>query len=513
MQPPDTAADDINLFKTLAATVDGSLLADVMGDADQDDTAMRLGEVENVVSQSLRALPKGEIAIRATATERPRFRIDEEAKAARDRLDDARSEKKAEIVLAGRKREDMIVERKAQARAVEAHHKTSSVDQSRPGIPSVTGASPSAAAVPSAKPLGVVREAPSTGDTSATGSTNEEDKAGSETKAVASTAEADAARANDYVVGHSGQTVPGTDPVAIPEAAGDADQGRNRSGDGSADSDHEPGGEGEPGAQSARENTLSPSAHPGAAPAAPDRAGLIGPVSAGDASTGVDGVGGSAIDRAASVGRSTNLKAEAIEDGKEGKAEDSGEVVAFQSGDAKAADPAGALPTGSNPAPQTPAAALSPGSAPVPHQGLPVPLGAVPMTIGLRSLSGSNHFEIRLDPVDLGRIDVRLEIDKERGTVTTKVVVERPETLALLRRDADNLQQALSQAGLDPGAGISLSLSGDDASRQGASGDRPYDGRHTDGDGRPAAQTSAIQAIDLAAPRMLRGIAGIDIRI
>jgi flagellar hook-length control protein FliK len=137
------------------------------------------------------------------------------------------------------------------------------------------------------------------------------------------------------------------------------------------------------------------------------------------------------------------------------------------------------------------------------------------MTIGLRSLAGSSHFEIRLDPVDLGRIDVRLEIDKEKGTVTTKVVVERPETLALLRRDADNLQQALSQAGLDPGAGISLSLRDDGASGGAGSGDRPFDkAQPDDGDRRRASQTSALPpAIELTAQRMLRGIAGIDIRI
>ncbi|MFC6740326.1 flagellar hook-length control protein FliK [Methylobacterium tardum] len=60
------------------------------------------------------------------------------------------------------------------------------------------------------------------------------------------------------------------------------------------------------------------------------------------------------------------------------------------------------------------------------------------------------EFQIRLDPVELGRIDVKLEIDKARGTVTTHLVVDRPETLAMLQRDAGQLQQALSQAGLDP---------------------------------------------------------------
>ncbi len=68
---------------------------------------------------------------------------------------------------------------------------------------------------------------------------------------------------------------------------------------------------------------------------------------------------------------------------------------------------------------------------------MPVPLGAVPMTIGLRALSGSNNFEIRLDPKDLGRIEVNLAIDTGTNTVQATLMVDRPETLALLQRDAE----------------------------------------------------------------------------
>lgn len=180
--------------------------------------------------------------------------------------------------------------------------------------------------------------------------------------------------------------------------------------------------------------------------------------------------------------------------------------------------PDGAAAAAPGPASAGSASSAVVGTAPAPaqHQGPPVPLGAVPMTIGLRSLAGSSHFEIRLDPVDLGRIDVSLDIDKDAGTVTTRLVVDRPETLALLQRDAGNLQEALSQAGLDPGAaGISLSLRGD-----GPADGRGSDGRNPDGrggTGRPGAAASDPTAqptsSDSVAPRMLHGIAGIDIRI
>ncbi|WP_227439935.1 flagellar hook-length control protein FliK, partial [Methylobacterium sp. W2] len=106
-------------------------------------------------------------------------------------------------------------------------------------------------------------------------------------------------------------------------------------------------------------------------------------------------------------------------------------------------------------------------------QAAPVPLGAVPMTIGLRSLAGSNRFEISLDPKDLGRIDVNLDIDKDSGTVTAHLTVDRPETLALLQRDVGNLQQALSQAGFDAGeAAINLSLRSDTGSNGGNGAER-----------------------------------------
>ncbi|MFD1302851.1 flagellar hook-length control protein FliK [Methylobacterium marchantiae] len=172
--------------------------------------------------------------------------------------------------------------------------------------------------------------------------------------------------------------------------------------------------------------------------------------------------------------------------------------------------PSAPAPLANNAAPVADTGAASPQA-----QSAPVPLGAVPMTIGLRSLAGSNRFEIRLDPKDLGRIDVNLDIDKDNGTVTAHLVVDRPETLALLQRDAGNLQQALSQAGFEAtDASINLSLRSDTGSdgRNGAERDR--------GSGREGA--SGAPGSDLKDPRLsidamplriLRGLGGIDIRI
>jgi len=60
-----------------------------------------------------------------------------------------------------------------------------------------------------------------------------------------------------------------------------------------------------------------------------------------------------------------------------------------------------------------------------------VPLSGLAMEIAASAKSGKSRFEIRLDPADLGRIDVRIDVDRN-GQVTSHLTVERPETLSLL---------------------------------------------------------------------------------
>jgi flagellar hook-length control protein FliK len=76
-----------------------------------------------------------------------------------------------------------------------------------------------------------------------------------------------------------------------------------------------------------------------------------------------------------------------------------------------------------------------------------VPLSGLAVEIATHADAGRNHFEIRLDPPDLGRINVKLDIDRH-GNVTTHLLVDRVETLDLLKRDASSLERALQQAGL-----------------------------------------------------------------
>jgi len=99
------------------------------------------------------------------------------------------------------------------------------------------------------------------------------------------------------------------------------------------------------------------------------------------------------------------------------------------------------------PANQT-AANLTGISAPVAMPtGAPIALTDLPLAIALQTKSGKSRFTIRLDPPELGRIDVRLDIDT-RSSVTLRLVAERPETLDLLRRDGAHIERALQDAGL-----------------------------------------------------------------
>lgn len=96
----------------------------------------------------------------------------------------------------------------------------------------------------------------------------------------------------------------------------------------------------------------------------------------------------------------------------------------------------------------------------------PVPLSGVAVEIAAFARSGKSRFEIRLDPADLGRIDVRIDVDRD-GRVTSHLTVEKPETLSMLRQDAPQLQRALDDAGFKSGdSGLQFSLRDQSSSGQ-----------------------------------------------
>jgi len=143
--------------------------------------------------------------------------------------------------------------------------------------------------------------------------------------------------------------------------------------------------------------------------------------------------------------------------------------------------------------------------------GSAVPLSGLAIEIASSVQSGKTRFEVRLDPADLGRIDVRIDVDRN-GQVTSHLTVEKPETLSMLRQDAPQLQQALNDAGLKTGSGgLQFSLRDQSSSGQNSnynqSGGQPQRLVISEDDSVPA--TVARRSYG----RMLGASGGVDISV
>jgi hypothetical protein len=172
---------------------------------------------------------------------------------------------------------------------------------------------------------------------------------------------------------------------------------------------------------------------------------------------------------------------------------DGGGIASLAQGAGRAPDPAANLVQGS---------VLGSTSAAVPLAGLAVEIAA-------RAQSGHSRFDIRLDPPELGRIDVQLDIDRT-GQVTSRLLVDKPETLDVLRRDAGDIERALQQAGLRSAEnGLQFALR-----------DQSFAGRQDNGGAIPNPARLTVATPDIALPtapataqgRLLR-IGGIDIHV
>ncbi len=151
------------------------------------------------------------------------------------------------------------------------------------------------------------------------------------------------------------------------------------------------------------------------------------------------------------------------------------------------------------------------GALPGQAQATQVPNTAIALQISKHVARGVSTFEIRLDPAEMGRIDVKLELAQD-GRVTAHLAVEKAETLDLLQKDAKALEQALKDAGLDADSDtLNFSLKNGNENADGskaetlASGEEHLD---TDDDGEDVLMSAvAARQIEAAA----RG--GVDVSI
>ncbi|MDC9700787.1 MAG: flagellar hook-length control protein FliK, partial [Alphaproteobacteria bacterium] len=75
------------------------------------------------------------------------------------------------------------------------------------------------------------------------------------------------------------------------------------------------------------------------------------------------------------------------------------------------------------------------------------PVSAMTVQILSHTRSGANQFKFRMDPPELGLIQVNLDFNQE-GRIISHLIVERPETLEMLMRDFKTLEKALNDSGL-----------------------------------------------------------------
>jgi flagellar hook-length control protein FliK len=142
------------------------------------------------------------------------------------------------------------------------------------------------------------------------------------------------------------------------------------------------------------------------------------------------------------------------------------------------------------PVQNTDATAVLPGTVQISAQsaGAAATVNTLAVAIAAKTQSGARQFDIRLDPPELGRVEVRLSIDAS-GKTEAHMTADQPETLNLLQKDSSSLTQALRDAGLDvSNSGLNFSLRGQ--SGQGGGDNNPGQGARTN--------LSASRAIDAA---------------
>ena len=123
------------------------------------------------------------------------------------------------------------------------------------------------------------------------------------------------------------------------------------------------------------------------------------------------------------------------------------------------------------PAPSVPITPPATLPVPPPHAPARSPADQVaPVMVSLASNgTGTHRLVLRLDPPELGHLEVRMTRSREAGA-RIEVMVEKPATLALLRQEEPALHRALSDAGV-PSDGRSVTI------QLGQPGEQPWAGQ------------------------------------
>ena len=119
--------------------------------------------------------------------------------------------------------------------------------------------------------------------------------------------------------------------------------------------------------------------------------------------------------------------------------------------------------------------------------------------------AGQTSFEVRLDPAELGRVDVRIDMTRDRGVHAT-ISADSAVTLAELSRASKDLERALADAGLELAEG-GLSFSLNDPGQQDSTGGRDASARTSYG--QAVSRTAEAEDMPIGAkPLMISRWAG-----
>ncbi|CAN7237615.1 flagellar hook-length control protein FliK [Phenylobacterium sp. LjRoot219] len=166
-------------------------------------------------------------------------------------------------------------------------------------------------------------------------------------------------------------------------------------------------------------------------------------------------------------------------------------------------------------APATSAASAPPAAV----RGAPETVANLAAQIVKKLGARTTHFDVQLDPMGLGRVNVRVEINAD-GRVSAAMSFDNPQAAAELRSRANELQRALAQSGFDLSGGLSFDVAQD----QGGSypGQQFQDGDNSGGQAfRGRAFAAALEHAGDAAQSALTSAlhsrrltpSGVDVRI
>jgi flagellar hook-length control protein FliK len=137
--------------------------------------------------------------------------------------------------------------------------------------------------------------------------------------------------------------------------------------------------------------------------------------------------------------------------------------------------------------------------------------GHVAVHVAKGAAEGKTDFVIRLDPPELGRIDIKLEMSHD-GRVQAVLAADSAPVVDLLRRDAAALERAFADAGLKTDSG-SLSFNLRQQQEQGQPGQHSRSGGQADSSGYADAADADPQPITATSTRWVRSADGVELLV